>query len=83
MTKLNKDFKYERLLEQAGVANVSSRYLIQVNPVQCKRDLKFKPWTAVATSTQVRILLEQSSQSVNIFCTSNGSYSARIDPIEV
>ena len=39
MTKLNADFKYERLLEQTGVANVLSCYSDHANPVQCKRGL--------------------------------------------
>ena len=43
MTKLNENFKYERLLEQAGVINVSSCYRDHANPVQCKRDDRLKP----------------------------------------
>ena len=35
-------------------------------------------WNGVATSTHVRILLEQISDIVNIFCSSNGFSSARI-----
>ena len=33
MTKLNENFKYERLLEQAGVSNVSSCCSDHANPV--------------------------------------------------
>ena len=33
MTKLNENFKYETLLEQAGVTNISSCYFDHVNPV--------------------------------------------------
>ena len=39
MTKLKEDFKYERLLEQVGVTNVSSCYRDHGNPAQCKRGL--------------------------------------------
>ena len=41
MTKLNEDFKYERLLEQARVTNVLSCYPDHANPVEFKRDLNF------------------------------------------
>ena len=37
MTKLGKNFQYKSLLEQAGVANVSSCSRDQENPVQCKQ----------------------------------------------
>ena len=37
MTKLNENFKYERLLEQRGVTNVLRQYRDHVNPVQCKQ----------------------------------------------
>ena len=35
MTKLNDNFKYERLLKKAGVANVSIYYRDHVNSVRC------------------------------------------------
>ena len=38
MTKLNKKFKYERLLEQTGVTNVLICNCDHANPVQCKWD---------------------------------------------
>ena len=41
MTKLNENFKYERLSEQAGVTNVSSCYRGRANPVQCRQGLSF------------------------------------------
>ena len=37
MTKLSKDFNYEKLLEQVEVTNVSSCYGDHANPVLCKR----------------------------------------------
>ena len=39
MTKLKENFKYERLLEQAGVTNISTCYRDHANLVQCKHAL--------------------------------------------
>ena len=46
MTKLNEGFKHERLLEQAGMANISSCYRDHANPVQCKRGVNGRAGTA-------------------------------------
>ena len=39
MTKLDENFKYEKLLEQTGMTNVWSCYRDHGNLVQCKRGL--------------------------------------------
>ena len=39
MTKLNKNFKYERLLEQVEVTNFSGCFRDHAHMVQCKRGL--------------------------------------------